>query len=423
MNIIKIKDNINKDIIDWTWISKQPHLIDIIELYLDSYVDWYELGYNPNAIHIIEKNMHKITFTTLASNPNAIDIIDKYIDGHIFDDVSDENDFWEDLCENPNAYKILKKNINKINWEALALNKNINNIFTNLMIDKNNLIRNYLNNLDDMSDIDISFLKFNFDEDIFIKSLSSNPYAISLIEKNLNKICFNKLSSNSNAIHIILKNEINWHSLSLNLNAIDLIDEQITNGLTHTEPEPKLPLPPFGNSYSPQMLILRAICWDNLSLNIKAVSILKKNINKINWDKLSSNINAILILEKNLDQVNWSKLSLNLNAVRIFDDFNFEDLNDIELINYLLKINFLVNNNGIYKINYNEPYFDSTKFIEKILFSRNIYIPRLKGNFLNNIFEINYDLLKKRMKSTIEEELISVMFNPKNIDKFNDWGF
>ena len=45
------------------------------------------------------------------------------------------------------------------------------------------------------------------------------------------------------------------------------------------------------------------INWKNLSLNINAVDILEKNINKIDWFKLSLNINAIRILENNLDKV------------------------------------------------------------------------------------------------------------------------
>jgi hypothetical protein len=38
-------------------------------------------------------------------------------------------------------------------------------------------------------------------------------------------------------------------------------------------------------------------------------------------------------------------------------------------------------------------------------------------------FLFDYIFLKNRMESTIGEELMKVMFNPKNIDKFKDWGF
>ena len=58
---------------------------------------------------------------------------------------------------------------------------------------------------------------------------------------------------------------------------------------------------------------LDKIDWSNLSSNINAIPILEKNLDKIDWSKLSSNINAISILEKNPDKVNWSNLSKNIN--------------------------------------------------------------------------------------------------------------
>ena len=33
-------------------------------------VDWKELSYNPNAIHILEKNLDKVDWEDLSSNPN-----------------------------------------------------------------------------------------------------------------------------------------------------------------------------------------------------------------------------------------------------------------------------------------------------------------------------------------------------------------
>jgi hypothetical protein len=43
--------------------------------------------------------------------------------------------------------------------------------------------------------------------------------------------------------------------------------------------------------------------WKMLSRNPNAISILEKNLDKVNWEILSSNPNAIHILEKNLDKV------------------------------------------------------------------------------------------------------------------------
>jgi len=50
--------------------------------------------------------------------------------------------------------------------------------------------------------------------------LSENPNAIHILEKNLDKIVWTKLSQNPNAIHILEKNidKIDWYFLSKNLN-------------------------------------------------------------------------------------------------------------------------------------------------------------------------------------------------------------
>jgi hypothetical protein len=38
-------------------------------------VYWDELSYNPNAIHIFEKNLDKLKWTDLSGNPNAIHLL------------------------------------------------------------------------------------------------------------------------------------------------------------------------------------------------------------------------------------------------------------------------------------------------------------------------------------------------------------
>ena len=60
-------------------------------------------------------------------------------------------------------------------------------------------------------------------------SLSSNPNAIHLLEQNPDKINWNSLSSNPNAIHLLEQNpdKINWNSLSENPNAIHLLEKNV----------------------------------------------------------------------------------------------------------------------------------------------------------------------------------------------------
>jgi hypothetical protein len=54
------------------------------------------LSYNPNAIHILEKNKNKINWKSLSINPNAIHMLEKNLD----------KINWDYLSLNPNAYYI-----------------------------------------------------------------------------------------------------------------------------------------------------------------------------------------------------------------------------------------------------------------------------------------------------------------------------
>ena len=99
------------------------------------------------------------------------------------------------------------------------------------------------------------------------------------------------------------------------------------------------------------------------------------DIKKINWLNLSANPNAIELLKKNKDKINWYYLSLNPNAIEILKE-NQDKIN----------------------------WFN---------FSRN-----------PNIFTYDYKLMKKTMKNSgIAEELMSVIFHPKNMNKWINWGF
>jgi hypothetical protein len=83
-----------------------------------------------------------------------------------------------------------------------------------------------------------------------------------LLEKNLDKVNWNKLSKNPNAIKL----------LEANLDKIN---------------------------------------WNTLSMNPNAIHILEKNLDKVDWYLLSSNPNAINLLEKNQDKIYWGSLTEN----------------------------------------------------------------------------------------------------------------
>src|SRR4051812_19722748 len=87
-------------------------------------------------------------------------------------------------------------------------------------------------------------------------------------------------------IHI---GKINWHRLSRNPNAIDLLIDNPDN-----------------------------INWYELSINPDAIDLLQTD--KIDWNLLSGNPNAIDLLIANFDKIDWSVLSKNPNAIKLLKE-------------------------------------------------------------------------------------------------------
>ena len=80
-----------------------------------SKVDWDWLSGNPNAIHILEKNLDKVDWRDLSMNLNAINLLLKYD----YENMKQNNkDFCEELVEkvfNPERLLSLCKTYN-IDW-------------------------------------------------------------------------------------------------------------------------------------------------------------------------------------------------------------------------------------------------------------------------------------------------------------------
>jgi hypothetical protein len=70
-------------------------------------IDWDYLSLNPNAIHLLEKNMDKICWLNLSQNPNALHLLEQNMD----------KIFWHYLSKNPNifVYDYDKMKQNRIN--------------------------------------------------------------------------------------------------------------------------------------------------------------------------------------------------------------------------------------------------------------------------------------------------------------------
>jgi hypothetical protein len=106
--------------------NNNPIYIDLLEKFIKKYPEkilsnfWGDLCENPLAIHIIEKNLHKLNnsaWQMLAKNPKAIHIIRENLDK-----LNDTG--WRYLCENPNAIPLLEEHPHKINWYSLSCNLN-----------------------------------------------------------------------------------------------------------------------------------------------------------------------------------------------------------------------------------------------------------------------------------------------------------
>ena len=129
--------------------------------------------------------------------------------------------------------------------------------------------------------------KLNIIDWRFICKCSSDKNVLELLKFNRNKIDWNELSGNENAIELLKErieceknlnkdeynklSKINWKKLSGNINAIEQLKERIEYEKTLTEKE-----------------------YENLEEN-----------SKIDWYILSQNVNAIELLKANKDKIDW----------------------------------------------------------------------------------------------------------------------
>jgi len=293
-------------------------------------IDWDYLSSNSNAIDLLKKNQDKINWDYLSENPNAIDLLknrikyEKSLTDAQFNQLENKIN-WQSLSKNQNAIKLLEKNQDKIYWYLLCKNPNAIDLIKERIEYENSLTKEEYNDLDDkiiwnflsenLNAIDLikerieyensltkeEYNNLNYEDNIDWDYLSTNPNAIDLIKENKDKIDWDYLSTNPNAIDLLKKyqDKIGWNYLpeNPNPNAIDLLKKNQDK-----------------------------INWKHLSSNPNAIDLLKDRIeyeksltdaqfnqlkNKINWRSLSANPNAIHLLENNKDKINWKYFSKN----------------------------------------------------------------------------------------------------------------
>jgi hypothetical protein len=128
-------------------------------------------------------------------------------------------------------------------------------------------------------------LEKNPDERVDWFYLSREPYAVPLLEKQLDKLCWAGLCFNPGAVHILEANpdKIYWGNLSVNSGAIKLLTENIHRFVRKSE------------VYSQDK---GTITMEWLSFNENAVHLLEQYPDEINWDYLSQNKGAGRLLCK-----------------------------------------------------------------------------------------------------------------------------
>jgi len=114
----------------------------LIKEYWNKYY-WLSLAQNPNAVEILESNLHKISWTELCYNnhPRALEILDKHKDFIDWSRLSlgkkvnntpiikknmDKLDNCQlfDVAERSNDVVLLEKNLDKLSWFGLSKNPN-----------------------------------------------------------------------------------------------------------------------------------------------------------------------------------------------------------------------------------------------------------------------------------------------------------
>ena len=300
------------------------------------------------------------------------------------------------------------------------------------------------------------FLPKDMDYNIWYQ-LSSNPYAINILQKNIDKINFQQLSKNTStkAIDILEKHLdlIDWTELSKNTNpkAIEILarnqDKINWNYLSGNETEEAILLLRdnldkvnwyfLSSNKHPNAIILLSenedkIDWHSITFNhtLDIIPILERNMDLIDWRYLSLNPIAIPFLKKNKDKIDWSFLSLNPEAYELLKD-NMDEIDQFKITHNVV----------CFKKLYDDTYFedldpedfemlivniteqpDGLDILEKH-FDKIQYIDYVKHHLSINpaLLDLDYQKMSINRSRYIYLELIEKAFHPSRVEKWLDY--
>jgi len=264
--------------------------------------------------------------------------------------------------------------------------------------------------------------------------LSLNPNAIKLLEENLDKIHWCQLSKNTNGIELLLKNfdKIHLQNFAQNDKLPEIFDDLINKinwldyVITLSKNKKSYEIFKKHKDYFKIKNLINCF-YDETITNIKynqSMSMnaneLLKNIDDIDWKGFSANPTAIDFLEKNQDKINWNNLSLNPNAIKLLEE-NRDKINWFNL-------NLNESNEAIEVLEKNPD-----KIIWKLLATNPYAIDLLEKNqdkidwfcLSKNpaIFDLDYKKMKKNNEDLYEELLMKIMEPSRIIKKIEKYGY
>ena len=322
------------------------------------------------------------TFFPFIQKPN---LIEKYIPFM-------DNENIELLSANPAAipYLTLKENQNKIYWFMFVRNP-----------DAMEYIKKYKHIVD-----------FDWNEVIEILN-NPNPEAFTIIESQ-----FDKMNENGGMKQIRYRSFVDEDNGEMNsVRYFYEIDDEEDSEMDDEE-DSEMDDEEYSEIYNVYDDV--PVFWNWISSNPAAVPLLKKYPNCIDWRTFSSNKNSIAVkmLEENLGKINWSNLSANPNAIDIL-------LQHPEKIDWRT---FSCNRNPI-AVKMLEENPDKIDWGNLTRNSSAIHL--LEANpdkvswatiLLNkNIYEYDYDIMKKNM-DVLREEMMMAVWKPSRVIKWLEAG-
>lgn len=297
---------LNRDVFDTVYLSEHSSNETIINTLISlKKIDWISLSknLNQNIINNITINhLSHINWYYLSSNKNAINILEQHLDKVNFDGLS----------LNSNAYNIIKTiEIDKLNLSSLITLEN-EQILSYILDLSNDYVKEHLKNCAKLS---------ANSSNTAVKFLISNPLLIH----------WDQLCKNTNPLVIsLLKTRINDEIMfDCDATSVDLTDDEYNNNTFDELNSKELykKVRKHLNNYYTQLKQLKTyINWNFLSLNENAISILQKYPHKINWEMLVYNKKSLCIWNNNIDKINWKTMSKQPYATSLLSD-NLSNIN------------------------------------------------------------------------------------------------